>query len=377
MSLKRSRSRLRAKGYTTGGFVSAYVLGKRIGLDRGFDVYGDHFGWLRGVDAVLVGRLWELWQRYQDPHRLLERRAADTADEALGWIKAQNAGWFAWVHLFDPHGPYAPPPPYDHRFYEGHDPRSSKNRSMDAVSGVPEYMKPSLSGITDLSWVKAQYSGEVAYVDAQIGRLLDVVESAHPNTLVAIVGDHGEGLGEEDEWFRHGDFLYEHDLRVPLALRLPGVLPAAQEVRAPVAAYWIFDTILDYLGDSGPYPNSLRGVIEGGRPPSEMVHAMCLDREANRVERLANPEFVPKWRMAASWAPGVLYVVRESPRMEDRMFLVAGGQASEGGAPSTDALKQSAASILTTGVPVLPELPEGERNLLEALGYVDPVLDTP
>jgi hypothetical protein len=364
--------RLRDKGYATGAFVSAYVLDKNIGLSSGFDVYGDDFSWLRGLDSLLVGRLWEGSLRYRDPDLLLERRASEVVDESLTWLQEQEGAWFAWVHIFDPHGPYTPPPPFDNRYYRGYDPRSPTNHSMESVSGLPEYIKPSIEGITDVSWVIAQYEGELGYLDGELGRLLDWVNAAAPNTLVVAVGDHGEGLGEHGEWFRHGDFLYEHDLRVPMAMWWPGVIPAGTEVRGPVATTRIFDTVLDYLEAGGDGSTSLRRMIEGETDPAELVHSICFDREANKIDRALNPDFRPKWRMASTWAAGQLYVVRESPRMEDAVFLVGGAEAGAGDNLSVDRLKQAAASVLTGSLGALPELSIEDQRLLEALGYVDP-----
>lgn len=364
--------RLQERGYATGGFVSAYVLDKNIGLGRGFDVYGDHFGWLKGLDSLLLGRLWEGWLRYRDPDLLLERRAVDVVDESLDWLDEQEGAWFAWVHLFDPHGPYTPPPPYDNRFYQGYDPRAQSNRSMEAVTGIPSYIQPSLEGITDVNWVVAQYDGELGYVDGELGRLLDWVKAVDPNTLVVAVGDHGEGLGEYDEWFRHGDFLYEHDLRVPMAMRWPGKIQPGSVVPGPVSTTRISDTVLDYLEIEGRGGRSLRGLIEGQKDPGALVHSICFDREANKMERALDPTFRPRWRMASSWAPGQLFVVRESPRMEDSLFMVSGAEAGAGGTVNLEQLKQEAASVLTGSLGELPDLSVEDQDLLEALGYVDP-----
>jgi arylsulfatase A-like enzyme len=364
--------RLQDRGYATGAFVSAYVLDKNIGLGRGFDVYGDHFGWLKGLDELLLGRLWHGWLRHRDPDLLLERRAVEVVDDSLDWLEQQNGAWFAWVHLFDPHGPYTPPPPYDNRFYQGYDPRAQSNHSMDAVSGVPSYMQPSLEGITDLKYVIAQYDGELGYVDGELGRLLDWVQAVDPNTLVIAVGDHGEGLGEHEEWFRHGDFLYEHDLRVPMAIRWPGQISPGAEVAGPVSTTRISDTVLDYLAIDGRGDQSLRSLIDGDSEPEALVHSICFDREANKMERALDPTFRPKWRMASSWAAGQLLVVRESPRMEDSFFLVSGAEAGAGETVSRERMRHEAASVLTGSMGALPALSDADRGLLEALGYVDP-----
>src|SRR5437773_4717836 len=133
-------------GYRTGAFVSAFVLDRRFGLARGFATY---------EDDVLQGRPEEI---------LASVRGEVTVDRALAWLRAPDPRpVFAWVHLYDPHFPYDPPEPYATLF---------KDRP---------------------------YEGEIAYMDAQVGRLLGAVAERGRPTLVAAIGDHGESLGEHQE----------------------------------------------------------------------------------------------------------------------------------------------------------------------------------
>jgi choline-sulfatase len=153
-------------GYRTAAFVSAFVLDHRFGLNRGFDTYDDEI--------------------VRDPNSNssfdAERRGADTVDRALAWlVKPSERPFFAWVHLYDAHAPYAPPQPYPQT-----------------------------------------YDGEVAYVDAQVGRLLAAIDRR--KTIVVVAGDHGEALGEHGEP-THGLLLYEPTLRVPLIIAGAGVEP--------------------------------------------------------------------------------------------------------------------------------------------------------
>jgi choline-sulfatase len=155
----------RARGMATAAFVGAFPLDRQFGLDRGFDHYDDV-----GGRQVAQGEL-----------RLSERRAEAVIAPAVEWIAAQPGAWFAWVHVFDPHAPYAPPPPFD-RQYADH-----------------------------------PYAGEVAYVDAALKPLLDAARGASNGTAVVVTSDHGEGLGEHGE-LTHGTFAYETTLRVPLII---------------------------------------------------------------------------------------------------------------------------------------------------------------
>ncbi|HYU25232.1 MAG TPA: sulfatase, partial [Thermoanaerobaculia bacterium] len=158
---------LSKNGYRTGAFVSSFVLDHRFGLNRGFDVYDDEVE-RDPTDATAAEEA--------------ERRGGATVDRALAWLKRGDARpFFAWVHLYDAHAPYAPPEPYPQT-----------------------------------------YDGEVAYVDAQVARLLGAID--RKSTIVAIVGDHGEGLGDHGE-LTHGLLLYEPTLHVPLIVAAPGLKP--------------------------------------------------------------------------------------------------------------------------------------------------------
>ena len=98
---------------------------------------------------------------------------------------------------------------------------------MEEVSGVADYLLPSLEGIRDVDWVRAQYAGEVDFVDEQVGRLIKTLKTSGrlDDTLVVFVGDHGESLGENGVWFNHGGDLDESALRVPMIFHWPAGLP--------------------------------------------------------------------------------------------------------------------------------------------------------
>lgn len=175
---------LSGAGYRTGAFVGAFVLDRRFGLSRGFEVYDDEIRAARAENATLEA----------------ERPAAEVVDRAVEWLRKAGAPpTFVWVHLYDPHAPYAPPEPFRTQFAS--DP----------------------------------YSGEIAYVDAQVGRLLKELDRLRiaERTIVVVVGDHGEALGEHGE-LTHGVLLYEPTLRVPLIIRAPKIL-SPRVVGAPVS----------------------------------------------------------------------------------------------------------------------------------------------
>lgn len=163
-------TRFRAAGYDTAAFVGAYVLNRRFGLDSGFEVYNDDVR----RDAVRAEQL------------EAERPAQEVVDAALKWLgNATSAPVFLWVHVYDPHVPYAPPAEF-----------------LTKANGNA-------------------YDGEVAYADAQIGRLLDALSARSGPTIIAVAGDHGESLGDHGEQ-THGMLAYDSTLRVPMILVGPG-----------------------------------------------------------------------------------------------------------------------------------------------------------
>jgi arylsulfatase A-like enzyme/Tfp pilus assembly protein PilF len=180
-------------GYTAAAFVSSVVLDRITGLDRGFRTYDD---------TVRVGA------RAAFDYR--ERAAIQTNDAVLRHLDGLEEPFFLWVHYFDPHLPYVPPEPFRSRFSE----------------------RP--------------YDGEIAFVDQQLGRLLDAVRKKTPSLLVVVAGDHGESLGEHGE-DAHGVFLYRATQRVPLVVAGPGV-PRGKVVRERVGLVDLAPTVLDLLG---------------------------------------------------------------------------------------------------------------------------------
>ncbi len=192
-------------GYDTAAFIASFVLDRRYGTSQGFDVYDDRIGRYSGDEG----------ERTRDP----ERSGDKVVDSALKWLEKHNqeAGttpFFAWVHLYDPHAPYLPPEPWRTRFAE------------------------------------RLYDGEVAFVDYQVGRLLDQLDKTgvREKTILVIVGDHGESLGDHGE-DTHGLLVYEAAVHVPFILNAPGLLPAGLVVEdRVVSTVDIAPTILDLLG---------------------------------------------------------------------------------------------------------------------------------
>lgn len=183
---------LRANGYATGAFVAAFPLDARFGLNRGFDVYDDNYG--KGRASI--------------DFSMLERPANAVLDAAASWWQsAQGRKRFLWIHVYDPHAPYAPPEPFASEYRDN------------------------------------RYLGEVASVDAALAQKLQPLIA--DDTTVIVTADHGEALGDHGE-LTHGLFAYESTLKVPLLVVAPGVQPRSEA--AAVRHIDIAPTILQCAG---------------------------------------------------------------------------------------------------------------------------------
>jgi len=220
---------LKARSYETAAFVSAFVLDSSFGLDQGFDVYDDEVA----GEAETAGTI-------------AERRGELVTRSFVSWIEKRSSDrpFFAWLHFFDPHLPYAPPSPYP-----------------------------------------AGYDGEIAYVDAQVGRVLEALEAngLGKDTLVVVTSDHGESLGEHGEK-SHGFFVYDATLRVPLILKSPASFPAGERIATPVRTIDVFPTVLEAL--EVPVPEDTQGrslmpLLAGETTEDPPAYAECYVSELN------------------------------------------------------------------------------------------------
>ena len=219
-------SMLRARGFATGGFVSAYVMRGETGLSGGFDTYDDRLP--PASPEVAIGEV--------------QRDGQETVASALKWLEAQQSPrFFVFLHLYEPHTPYEPPV----RFRE---------------------FKP--------------YDGEVAYSDELTGRLIAGLRDRglYDRSLIVVLSDHGEGLGDHGEQ-EHGLFLYSETTRVPLIIKLPGQREAGRRVEAPAQHIDLLPTVLDFL--HAPGPQGLRGrslvpALSGQTIPEQGIYAEAL-----------------------------------------------------------------------------------------------------
>ena len=243
---------LHDSGYRTGAFVGAFVLDARFGLSRGFDTYDDRVGGDTGPvtfafaerSADRVTKLAGDW--------ILSGASAQPPSPQSPSPRSPSASpqpqaprpWFAWVHLFDPHAPY----------------RAPEQR------------------------VANPYDNEVAFADAQLGGLLERLRAAGQldSTLVVVLADHGESLGEHGE-ATHGLFAYEATLHIPLVMAAPALHQAV--VETPVGQADVLPTITDLLGLPVPARiegQSLASAIRGEPPAERAIYFEALDAYLTR-----------------------------------------------------------------------------------------------
>jgi len=311
-------SLLRQEGYDTGAFVASFVLDSKFGLDQGFDLYDDEFTSEEPAHDAL--------------HR--QRHAGSVIDSALNWLcRPRSRPYFCWVHLYDPHAPYL----------------NHSDLFQDEFKHRP-------------------YDAEIAFVDSQLDRLLTHLKSSRSdeNTLVIVVGDHGEGLGDHAE-IRHGQTLYNSTLQVPLIFRHPNTLIAGRRVSDPVSLVDLSPTILDHLGVQERRTitgRSLRPLLSGqpwsSRPCLGATDEPFLESGWSPLRCLIDGD----WKYIRTTKPE-LYHLATDPR-EERNLLETEPERVE----SLQAQLADFESALETRVAADVQLSSSERRALASLGYL-------
>jgi len=291
-------------GYATGASVAAFVTTRTWGFEQGFDAF---------YDDVPIGD--DFWHA--------SRAGAEVVDDIIAWRDAQTGDdpLFAWVHLYDPHFPFQPPPQY-----------------LDEAGGKP-------------------YDGELAYVDDQVGRVMERFSA--PDTLFVIVGDHGEGLSEHSE-LTHGLFAYNSTQHVPFILAGPGVEPAV--IDEPVSLVDVTPTLLAAAG-LPPLPGATSGRVVPGSPPE--------------------PVYMESWQLAERFgvSPHIALVdgrfkLVDLPRPELYDLVADPGELNDVAADHPEVVTRMKAALdglgfgPPTSSPTHPAPPEVAMQL-EALGYME------
>ncbi len=388
---------LSAAGYRTGGIVANPVLQRRYGFGRGF------------VD-------------YRDGEDVLRQGAETITQAALDWMINHRAEpFYCWVHYLDPHGRYTPPSPYAERFlgdeldliYEGiiepgrrrvvlgKIPRTQWLREEERRGKVRALQDPArdrlarryteqlaADGFDPVILEKAyyidQYDGEIAYNDAEIGRMLGEMRrwGILEHTLVVVTSDHGESLDEHDYYFSHGYHLYDATLHVPLLFALGDRLAQGRRVETQVRGLDVVPTILDLL--ELPRPESMVG-----EPLTELVRpeeTNWLRRTFRRRHRGGRPAFsftqvsaqsrsvrsarLDGWKLIQispfDSGPEELYDLADDPG--ETRNLIAGGEET---ARRLRLMLIALAEDLAPDTQADGAMDAQTREMLRSLGYVD------
>lgn len=305
---------LKGAGYQTAGFVSGFPLDRRFGFATGFDVFDDRLS--RGNTPGRAG--------------FVERPADMTTARLIDWLARRGPEpWFIWAHYFDPHAPYQPPGDFAARFSD----------------------RP--------------YDGEVAFVDAQIGRLLAQVEArgALDRTIVLVTADHGESLGEHGE-DTHGVFVYDATLRVPWIMAGPGI-PRGQRSQTVARGVDVTPTLADLAGVSVPAGRdgrSLRAAVEGREMSDEPAYVESLMSQLHLGWAPLHGLRSARWKFVDAPRRELYDLTSDPAERLNRVDQVSGTAASMG--RQLDAQMRAAAVPLNR---VAPDRDASDR--LRALGY--------
>jgi arylsulfatase A-like enzyme len=344
---------LQGRGWRTGAVISSFVLREACGLNVGFDEY----------DAT--------YPAVEARRPVPERTAADTTDAALRMLDRltsdRTSRVFLWVHFQDPHGPYTPPPSLRERYLDAErrapDGRRRLGMSGDdsGIGGIPGYQFA--EGEFEVAYYRAGYNGEAQHVDEHIGRLLRGLadRGLAAKTITVFAADHGEGLGEGDYWFAHGEYLTEALVRVPLIIGVPGRRPRAHDRIASLLD--VLPTLAPRLGIAlAPGLPGRDLLADDGSQPST-VHLSTLGESKVRRVGLVKESY----KYVTTLGPGArsrqLFqlgsddddVLREVPEVAQAM------QAE---------LAAFEARFASGATPRAQSLTPADRARLEALGYV-------
>lgn len=261
-----------------------------------------------------------------------ERPANVVVDRAIAWLAGQEARpFFAWVHLYDPHAPYMPPEPYASQFES--DP----------------------------------YDGEIAFADAQLGRLLAELDrrGLRESTIIVVSGDHGESLGEHGE-LTHGLLLYQPTLRVPLIVAGPADLAAHGVIETPVS-----------LADIAPTVASMAGTPLQGTDGADLSRAVARASEPESRELYAETEYPELfgWSGLSALRRGSFkYIAAPRPELYDVVHDRAEAKnLRDTERRQTVQLSALLAKISATATPPAATVVDDETKAkLASLGYVSP-----
>jgi arylsulfatase A-like enzyme len=348
---------LKARGYRTGAFISSHALDSEYQLDQGFDTY------------------WEVHKEhsYKERREAKQREQDPTTEAALGWLRNEaGSGFMLWIHWFQPHRPYDPPAGYLEKYVGAY---------TGTASSDPDFIMKVWRDRIDLPEEDVQhlidrYDGEVAYADAQVGRIVDELEGQGllDNTIVIITADHGEILYEHEYYFGHDIALYDECLLIPLILYAPGLEAAGRRVKSQVQTLDIMPTVLDLL--EMRWPDDLEGksllpfIEGGGEATSEYYFSetfpfpeKCAPRHAVRT---ADSKLIWKETKTGSMTKE-FYDLASDPGETVNLYTDQDQRAAR--LDSVLAAWTADAGLHPASVPTARE--SGRWRILKSLGYVD------
>lgn len=226
---------LKEHGFTTAAFIGSFALASIYNLDQGFDVYDERL---------------DMTRRRSASH---ERLAEDVTDAVLAWLPDhRDDRLFLFVHYFDAHSSYTPPPPYDRMYRTDSLPIEGSQKDIKAAR--EKLKKSGNRAISEVGVLNALYGGEISYLDEHLGRLFEGLRKSGvwDNSLVILTGDHGETMVEHREWFDHGRQVYDTTIKPPLIVRFPKAKSGGRRVTNVVSSVDVMPTVLDWLGITGP-----------------------------------------------------------------------------------------------------------------------------
>lgn len=312
--------RLKAAGYDTAAFLSAFVLDVRYNLSQGFDVYSNETKPSSGPLNLGVPT----------------RPGEEVTDEALGWLRERSGErpFFLWAH-----------------YYDAHLPRDIK----DGFRDIPD-----------------PYRAEIAYADAQLGRLLEGINAAKGKreNFIIFTADHGESLGEHGE-STHGLVAYDSTLHVPLILVGPGV-PSGERSDAYVRHVDIVPTVLQAVGL--PVPGDLHGcsLLDAARNGDGDVTGY-FEARGPHVDlgwEVVEGARTRRWKYTAKPEPAELYDVLEDPD-ELHNVIAEHPDARAELQRRYEEIRRREHRADREGAPQEVVLTERELEQLAALGYVE------
>jgi len=348
-------SELKRRGWKTRAVVSNFILRESSGIASGFDVFDDDFPQLEII------RKWP------------ERIAPDTTDAALAQLDdcapGEDSRCFLWVHYQDPHGPYTPPEALRSAELarEERNPDSKRLLPVSAdhtgIGGIPNYQV--IGDRRDVGFYRAGYHAEIRYLDHEIGRLLAAIQERDlgERSLIAFTADHGEGLGENDYWFAHGEYLSDDQLHVPLLFRVPGRAP---QRRGDIASLTdVFHTLLAATSDVplDPEPAGRNLLAANGEKTRSRPYFASLGGSHQQRHGLIDGEY----RLVVTERDGI-----EDARLtrlgSDTDLTAAAPQIAK---PMRKRLNRIRARLARGRKETRQILSDEEQKGLEALGYVD------